>query len=316
MATAACGASQVPGTQVPAGQVPTARPQVDEPDATEPAAVAGGSWTGTITLHGVINQDETKDITSGDVGSTYYQTGTSHDTTQVDVTDTFAINGKDPEDVSYGIDGFDFSGTAANAGTTLERYVQNWNSQNSGCTYKEEVGTQVAGSWNSTGTANGKLNLNDDGSYTIDVSAGSADPNGEEVSPALPHRVWDTFSDISAGCVAKSGGDVHGHAGSARLVGIELPWRDRREQQIQRHLRSDTRNTGNDDRWIKQLDLDAARDEDGYRVAPRSRQPDRAAAFLGAGLARPRLPRRAKDRARGPCRRPARPGAGSASQPR
>ena len=208
VATAACGASQVPGTQRPAGQVPTARPQVDEPDATEPAAVAGGSWTGTITLHGVINQDETKDITSGDVGSTYYQTGTSHDTTQVDVTDTFAINGKDPEDVSYGIDGFDFSGTAANAGTTLERYVQNWNSQNSGCTYKEEVGTQVAGSWNSTGTANGKLNLSDDGSYTIDVSAGSADPNGEEVSPALPHRVWDTFSDISAGCVAKSGGDV------------------------------------------------------------------------------------------------------------
>jgi hypothetical protein len=194
--------------QSPAAPATTIRPTLDQAVETEAPVVAGGSWTGTITLHGVINQDATKDISSGDPGSIYYQSGTSHDTTQTDVTDTYSVTGRDPEDVSYGIDGFDFSGTAKNSGTTLERYVQNWNSQNSGCTYKEEVGTQVSGSWNSTGTANGSLTLSDDGQYSIEVSAGSADPNGEEVTPELPHRVWDTFSDISAGCVAKSGGDV------------------------------------------------------------------------------------------------------------
>lgn len=198
--TGACGAQPPAGPVLTTGPVQTSRPTLSEPDVTDPPAVAGGSWTGTITLHGVINKDETKDISSGDPGSTYYETGTSHDTTQTDVTDTFNITANDPEDVTYGIDSVDFAGAAANTGTTLERYIQNWNKQNSGCTWKEELGDQTSGNWNGAGTANGSLRLNEDGSYSIDVSAGASDANGEYQTPELPHRTWLTVSDVSAGC--------------------------------------------------------------------------------------------------------------------
>jgi hypothetical protein len=197
---AACGGQVVVG---PGQTQPT---NVGEPEETEPPVVPGGTWTGTITIHGVINEDETKDVTSGDPGSTYYETGTTHDTTQVDVTDTFNVTAKD-DDMTFGISSVDFEGSAANSGSTLERYVQNWNKQNSGCTWKEESGTQVSGSWNDTGRADGSLRLSEDGSYTIDISADVGDANGEYETPELPHRNWLTLSDLSAGCEKNSGYD-------------------------------------------------------------------------------------------------------------
>ena len=196
------------GGQAPVGPAQTTLPTFAQPDVTEPAVLPGGSWTGTITLHGVINQDETKDISSGDPGSTYYETGTSHDTTQTDVTDTFNVTANDPEDVTYGIDSVDFAGAAANSGTTLERSVQNWNKQNSGCTWKEELGTQTSGTWNGTGKADGSLRLNEDGSYHIELSASVGDANGEYQTPELPHRMWLTVSDVSAGCTGATAYDT------------------------------------------------------------------------------------------------------------
>ena len=126
---AACGR---PGRRRPGPDAPT---NVEGPDETEPPVVPGGTWTGTITLHGVINEDQTKDVSSGDPGSTYYETGTTHDTTQVDATDTFNVTAKD-DDMTYGISSVDFEGSATNSGSTLERYIENWNKQNSGCTGK------------------------------------------------------------------------------------------------------------------------------------------------------------------------------------
>jgi len=207
VAIAACG-----GAQVPAGPAQTTRPAAvatyDDSEVTEPPSVAGGSWTGTITLHAVINKDESKDVTSGDVGSTYYETGTTHDTTQTDVTDTFSVTGQDPDDVSYGMDGFDFGGAATNAGTTLERYIQNWNKQNSGCTWKEELGDQTSGSWSGTGKTAGSLRLSEDGSYHMELSASVGDANGEYQTPQLPHRLWLKNSDISAGCTGDTDYDT------------------------------------------------------------------------------------------------------------
>jgi len=203
---AACSAA--PATNpipTPAPGAATVAPARAETDAPAPPS---GTWTGTITLHGVINQDETKDISSGDVGSVYYESGTSHDTTQTDATDTFNVTGQDPSDVSYGMDGFDFTGSAANTGTTLERYVQNWNKQNSGCTWKEELGDQTSGSWNGTGKPDGSLRISEDGSYHIELSASVGDANGEYQTPALPHRLWLTVSDVSAGCTGDTAYDT------------------------------------------------------------------------------------------------------------
>ncbi len=201
-ATGACSAD------APLAPAQTARPSVGEPDQTDPPAVQGGSWTGTVTFHGVINEDESKDISSGDPGSVYYETGTSQDTTQVDVTDTFSVTADDPEDVTYGISSVDFSGPASNSGSTLERYVQNWNKQNSGCTWKEEIGTELSGDWTSSGTTNGSLRLSEDGSYSIVISADVSGPNGEYETPQLPYRNWLAVSDVSGGCSGDPGYDT------------------------------------------------------------------------------------------------------------
>ena len=87
-----------------------------------PSAVAGGTWTGTITINGVINEDKTEDGSSGDVGSTYYETYTKHDVTQTNVTDTFNITANDPEDLTFGISSVNF-GARPLTRTTLERHV-------------------------------------------------------------------------------------------------------------------------------------------------------------------------------------------------
>ena len=205
--TGACGAQAPAGPVLTSGPGQTSRPTADQADVTEPPAVSGGSWTGTITMHGVVNEDATTDVSSGAPGDTYSDTGTDHATTQTDVTDTYSVTGTDSDDVGFGISSVDLAGTATNQGTTLERDVKNLNEQNSGCTWKEELGTQVSGSWKINGTMDGSLRLNDDGSYTMDVLAGSVDANGYEVGPELPHHVWDTLTDISAGCVANTGGD-------------------------------------------------------------------------------------------------------------
>jgi len=170
-------------------------------EATQAPAPPAGTWTGTITLHGVIAIDKTEDGSDGDPGSTYYDTYTKHDVTQTDVTDTYTITASDPEDLTYGIDSIDLGGSAANAGTTLERYTTTWKKQNSGCTWTEEDGTETKGPWTGTGKAVGSVGFNEDGSYSIDIHPDISLPNGEEPDgPQLPYRNFQTITDLSAGC--------------------------------------------------------------------------------------------------------------------
>lgn len=198
-ATGACSA------QIPAGPAQTTRPAPVPTqgylDDTVPPAVAGGTWTGTITIHGVIDEDKTEDGSSGDVGSAYYETYTKHDTTQTDVTDTYTITGTDPADVTFGISSVVLGGTAANAGQTLERYITTWKKQNSGCTWDAEDGTQTSGSWTGSGKAEGTLQLSEDGSYSIDIGPNITLPSGYEPDgPQLPYRNWEAITNLSAGC--------------------------------------------------------------------------------------------------------------------
>lgn len=199
--TGACGA------QTPVGPAQATRPasaptQGDSND-TEPSAVAGGTWTGTITINGVINEDKTEDGSSGDVGSTYYETYTTHDVTQTNVTDTFNITANDPEDLTFGIVDVNLGGTSDNSGSTLERNVTTYDAGNAGCgTYTEEDGTETKGSWTGSGKAEGTLHFNHDGSYSIDIRENVTLPSGYEPDgPQLPYRNWKTFSGLAAGCV-------------------------------------------------------------------------------------------------------------------
>ncbi len=199
LVVAACGGAAV-------GPGGTATPyEATEPDDTPYNGPAPGAWTGTITVRGVIDIDKTEDGSSGDPGSTYYETYTTHDVTQADATDTFTITANDPDDITYGIDLVDLGGSAANAGTTLERYTTTSDKQNSGCTWTEEVGTETTGSWTGSGAAVGSLRFSEDGSYSIEIGADTTGPDGFAAEgPKLPHRIWDKITDLSAGCEGDS----------------------------------------------------------------------------------------------------------------
>jgi hypothetical protein len=189
----------VVGCSGAAGPVGTATPAA--PTDTPGNAPLPGGWQGTITLHAVIDVNTTKDGHNGDPGSVYYETYTTTELTQTDVTDTYTISAHDPDDLTYGIHEVDLAGSAANAGTTDERYVTTTQKSNSGCTWTDEVGTETSGSWNGSGKAEGTLQFNEDGSYSIDIRPGLSGPNGESAdSPQLPYRNWEAISNLSAGC--------------------------------------------------------------------------------------------------------------------
>jgi hypothetical protein len=198
----ACSASPgAVGSAAPAGSevaVDSSAPSEDpgdNPPATN-AAVPGG-WTGTITFHAVL--DTVKNDTSTSGQGVYQETQTTHDTTQADVTDTFTVTGKDPDDLSLGIGSVDLSGSVANSGTTLERYVIVSDKYNAlGCHWTEETGTEVSGSWSGNATGPGSISFSADGSYRIEIGAGGDPVTGESPpTPELPKRLWDTNTIIA-----------------------------------------------------------------------------------------------------------------------
>jgi hypothetical protein len=165
-------------------------------DFTEPTPLAGGHWTGTITFHGVVSVNKTEPGHSDlDPSNTYYETWVTTEVTQLDATDTFTIAAADDDDLTYGIHSVDLDGSATNSGTTLERSVKLTDKQNSGCTWKQEDGSETTGSWSGSGQNVGEIHFSEDGSYSIDIYA---DTNGEYAE--VPHHDWLKYSEISANC--------------------------------------------------------------------------------------------------------------------
>ncbi len=195
----ACGGAAAPGTTTrpTAGQVAAS----EAPDSDPTSGATGGKWTGTVTVRGVIDRDETTEGSSGDPGSVYYETYVVHDSVQTDVTDTFAINAVDPEDIEYGIHEVELAGTASNAGTTLERYITVSQKQNSNCTWTEEVGSETEGSFTGSGVVVGDLRFSEDGTYTISIYGDPAGPDGSYETPKVPQRLFQKISNRSADCV-------------------------------------------------------------------------------------------------------------------
>lgn len=130
-----------------------------------------------------------------DPSNTYYQTWVTTEVTQLDATDTFTIAAVDEYDPTYGIRPVDLGGTATNSGTTLQRYVTVWDKGNSGCTWKEEDGSETTGSWSGSGSSVGEMHFSEDGSYSIRIYADASGDGAE-----LPHHDWLKYSDISANC--------------------------------------------------------------------------------------------------------------------
>ena len=197
----ACSSVVAPG----GSGAPSARPSAGSGSTAAPPAGSGapqpGAWTGTITVRGVIDRDETTEGSSGDPGSVYYETYVVQDTVQADVTDTFAINASDPEDLEYGIRSVDLDGTAANSGTTLERYVTVSQKQNSSCTWTEEVGSETEGSFTGSGVAVGELRFSEDGTYSMEIYADPSGPDGSYETPTVPQLLFQRISNRSADCV-------------------------------------------------------------------------------------------------------------------
>jgi hypothetical protein len=190
-------------TIVPAGSggPPAQRATTPADEFEEPSGPPPGHWTGTITVRGVIAIDRTKDGSSGDPGSTYYETFTQHEVTQTDATDTYTINTADDGDLTYGIHEVTLDGTAANAGSTLESYVTTYQKANSGCTWTEDDGTETKGSWAQTGGVVGSVRFSDDGSYSIEVRPDTTGPDGYQLEgPQLPYRSFQIVTNLSAGC--------------------------------------------------------------------------------------------------------------------
>jgi hypothetical protein len=181
-----------------AGAAPAASPSAGlaTPPAdatTAPSTASQGAWHGTVTFRAVIN--ELKDGPSPDDPKM-----TIHEETRVDVTDVFTVGGPDPDDVAdFGTILVNFTGSVANHGTTLERYVYTSDKVNAlGCHYTDEVGTDVTGPWTQNATAAGKLRFAEDGSYTIDMVTGSDPVTGESLpTPQLPKKLWETITIIA-----------------------------------------------------------------------------------------------------------------------
>ncbi len=153
-----------------------------------------GRWTGTITLHAVIDSHETEQGSSGDPGSTYYDTFVRDDVVQETVTDVLTIEASDPDDISYGIGRVRLEGFGALEGSTLQRAVTTWQKQNSGCTWTEELRIETEGSWSGSGAVAGELLFSEDGTYVLDVYPDWGEP------PVMSQRTTNTISDLSADC--------------------------------------------------------------------------------------------------------------------
>lgn len=180
------------------GAVPAASPAAGL--ATAPAETPGdstattaGAWHGTVSFRAVANI--VKDGPSPDDPKM-----TIHEETRADVTDVFTVGGPDPDDIAdFGTSLVDFTGSVANHGTTVERYVYTSDKVNAlGCHYTYEVGTDVTGSWSQDAAAAGKIRFVEDGSYTIDMVAGGDPVTGESVpTPQLPKKLWETVTILS-----------------------------------------------------------------------------------------------------------------------
>src|SRR4051812_46430372 len=150
-------------------------------DAPTTAAAAAGTWTGTITVHAVASVNKTTNDTSGDPGSVYYETSTTTETNAGDSVDTFAINAHDDSDLEFGISHVDLKGGKADtAGSQDFKTTIVSKKSNSGCTWTEELGDEVAGSWTDSGKSVGDLRFSDDGAYSIELRASTAGPDGLE----------------------------------------------------------------------------------------------------------------------------------------
>jgi hypothetical protein len=153
-----------------------------------------GTWTGTITLHAVVDHHETEEGSDQDPNSTYYITFVREETVQETANDALTIQASDPADVSYGIGRVRLGGPAANEGATLQRSDITWQKQNSGCTWTEEDLSETQGSWTGTGTVDGTLTFSEDGTYILDVYPLWAD------APELTLHHTNTVSNLSANC--------------------------------------------------------------------------------------------------------------------
>ena len=181
-----------------AGAAPAAAPTAGL--ATAPAETPAssstsgtGAWHGTMSFHAVINV--LKDGPAPDDPKMRI-----HEETRVDVTDAFTVGGPDPEDIAdFGTSLVNLTGSVANQGSTVQRYVYTSDKVNSlGCHYTYEIGTDVTGPWTQNATAAGKLRFNDNGGYTIDMVAGSDPVTGESVpTPQLPKKLWETVTIIA-----------------------------------------------------------------------------------------------------------------------
>jgi hypothetical protein len=198
--TFGCASTQIVGVG-PAGTPASNNQPIDEPIDypvdTPRTGPAPGTWTGTITVRGVIDVDKSDSGDNDqDPNSAYYQTYTRTKTNQTDVTDTFTIEAEDPESLAYGINAIDFDGEPGqNTGSSDQSEIYHWDKQNSGCTWKEENGTEMSGSWNGTGELGGSLEFQEDGSYLASLQV---TPNGD--LPSLQMHSWLENSDISANC--------------------------------------------------------------------------------------------------------------------
>ncbi|MFN8518767.1 MAG: hypothetical protein U0667_05105 [Chloroflexota bacterium] len=160
-----------------------------------------GRWTGTITVSALVDHHESESGSDQDAGSTYHATWVRDEVVQTQVTDTYAIEATDPADTTYGIRRVELGGSAANAGSTLERSVTTWQKQNSGCTWTEELRVETEGPWESAGGASGELVFDEGGGYQLRIAPETTGPNGESAEPPqLPHRDATIISDLSAGC--------------------------------------------------------------------------------------------------------------------
>lgn len=181
---AACaGATGPAGTN---GPTPSSGSATNPPPPSTGSAVPG-AWQGTMTFHMVKSSDETKTTESGDPGSTYHSTITTHDVVQEDITDKFTVNGTDGDDNEFGVVEVDLTGQVANAGKTLQRHVSVEDKHNAlGCHFTEEIGSEIDGSWTLAGKAAGTIRFSDDGSYHVTMGGGES---GED---PLDQLFWQT----------------------------------------------------------------------------------------------------------------------------
>jgi len=143
-----------------------------------------------------------RSITSGDPGNVYYETSTNTQTDVGDAVDTFAISAQDDSDLEFGISLVDLKGGKADTqGSQDYKTTIVTKKSNSGCTWTEELGDEVVGAWTDSGRIVGELRFSDDGSYSIEIRASTAGPDGVEPDgPQIDHKMWIKNSDISAGC--------------------------------------------------------------------------------------------------------------------